>query len=191
MRNLGWLLTASALCLSHPLAAQNAPLVIGKGRLGPIALCSRLDVVNKVFRHVKDTVLTGEVSTMWRAKLVNFGDGRLTFASSWSDSSHIWTMGSTSSRVKSPRGYRVGMRFSELIAAREPMTLAMPEGGLVINLDSEGVGVAVDEGSERRFYDNYQDYHNPPRLEMVPDSARVTELFVSGGCPKARFTPKD
>jgi len=77
------------------------------------------------------------------------------------------------------------MTFGDLIAAREPMTLHLPEGSLVINLDSEGVGVAVDEESERRFYDRYQDYHNPPRPDMVPDSARVTEISVSGGCPKA------
>jgi hypothetical protein len=83
------------------------------------------------------------------------------------------------------RRYRVGMTFHDLIAAYEPMTLDLPEGRGVINLGSEGVGVAVDEGSERRFYDRYQDYHAPPRPDMAPDSARVTELFVSSGCPKA------
>ena len=175
------LLVALLGCLG---GVKAQPLIMSRRGLGVITLCARLATVNRAFRRVTDTLVEGEDSSRWPAKLVKLGDGRLAFEASWSDSVRIWRITATSSAVRTMKGYHIGTTFHELSAAGESMTLSLPEGGLVIVLESEGVAVTFDEHSELDFYQRYTDFHAPPRLDMISPEARVRTLFTSGSCPQ-------
>lgn len=179
---LGHGLAVLAVVLGCLGGVKSQQLVMSRRRLGDISLCERLDAVNRVFRHVKDTVLQGQDTGRWRAKLVHHGGGLLTFESSWSDSLRIWRITATSAEVRTANGYHVGSTFAELRAAGEAMTLTLPEGGLAVVFDSEGVGATFDEASEQDFYRRYTDFKTPPQLDMVGADARVAALFIGQDC---------
>jgi hypothetical protein len=149
--------------------------------LGPIALCSRLDTVSRVFHDVKDTIFEAELSTRWPAKVVRYGHGRISFESSWSDSIRIWRISTTSPDVSTRRGYHVGMTLRELTAAGEHPRVELPEGRVAILLQSDGIGVAIDTASEVEFYSHY-DFKRPPRIESISPHARVVEMSTGADC---------
>ncbi len=166
-------------------SAQRPRLVMSHDGLSGIALCSRLDTVNAVFHEVKDTIFEAELSSRWPGKVVPYGHGRITFESSSSDSIRIWRISTTSPDVRTGKGYHVGITLRDLTAAGEHPRVELPEGRVLILLQSDGIGVAIDTASEVEFYNHY-DFKRPPRIESVNPDARVMEMTTGADCSTKR-----
>jgi hypothetical protein len=156
-------------------------IVILPGQLGPVRACDRLADVTAAFakRPVRDTVYQ-EAAAHWPVKRIVLEDGVLEFAASWSDTTRVWNMSTTSPSVRTKRGFHVGMRLGEIMRA-DSLDVELVEGAVVVHLRHEGVGALVDASAEQRFYERYR-FEGLPTAAMLSPEATITTLLTGGTC---------
>lgn len=177
-------LLAAVSCESRPSNHPNAPRwTLTRQGLGAIRLCAPLDTVAAVHRDVRDTLFEYGEDT-WPGKVVRFDDGRAIFAASTVDRGSVWTISVSSPSVQTPKGYHPGQALSALVQAGESLTVAEPEGQLVLHVQSEDVYVFLDSLSEARYFAR-SNSSVAPSLSNVPSDAGLRELFVSRDCARA------
>lgn len=155
------------------------PLVMSHNGLGPLRLCASFRAVDSAFSG-KDTVFESE-EERWRGKVARYGGGTLTFESSWVDSTRVWRITASSPDVLTERGYHVGMTVRDLLAAKESLTVEMPEGIVFLLLESEGIGLALDTASQAQFVRRV-DPGSASRIQIMSPDARIIEMTTSADC---------
>src|SRR5207249_6006370 len=147
-----YLIPASIFLILSPsiLATQGDSTISPKGLAG-VRLCQPLSAVRVRFPLSRDTLLESE-GTKWPGKVVPVGGGRrILFEASWTDTSHVWVISTTSPRHRTARGYRVGMTLADLRAKGEELRFGYGEGYIVIMLVSDQVKFLPDDSTATAF----------------------------------------
>ena len=161
--------------------AAQAAFVLDSNALGQIKVCAPLASVVRIFPQARDTLVDGEGDTRWPAKIANLDRATWVFLeSSWADTTHVWRISTNSPRFRTRRGYRVGMRLSELIAKGEHFTAEIAEGQLGLFLVSEGIGLGIDARAAAAF--PYDWPAGADATTRVDPNAQIIYLAAGGEC---------
>lgn len=171
-------------------ARAQAPAQADSGITGTsiarIRVCQPLDSVSAIYPDARDTMLFGEASgTRWPGKILSLGPGEHLFAeASWVDRSRVWRIRTNSPAFATANGLHVGSSIFDVLAAGERATFSFPEGYLVIHLPRARISFDVDDSSAARFYRRWGGRGSP--LSALERSAKIKDIFVSGGCRRGR-----
>ena len=182
------LLVALGAALGGRARAQPDPVITGTA-IGGIHVCQPLDSVTALYREAADTMLFGGASeTRWPGKVVELQQKGLLFAeASWVDRTRVWRVTTTSAAFATADGLRVGSTVADVLAARERLAFRFPQGSLIARLSPSGIFVVFDSASAARFYAAYPGQGNP--LRFLERTARITQIYVAGGCRRGPAAP--
>ena len=175
-----------------PPAAQHVTgptpdtLLISADRLGRIHSCAILSEIRGVYPLSRDTLTPTEDPELKQAGVVvDLAPGeRLLYVASWSDSSHAWTLSTTSPRFLTRRGLHVGSTYREVLSTGDSVEFSLPEGQVVATIIPESVSFMVDDRSATRFYDRFSEADLVGGRELMDSNARIVEFFAGRACGK-------
>ena len=155
-------------------------------RIGAIRACDPLSSVRLAYPAARDTLTPTEAPELNQAgQVVDLAPGeRLLYVASWSDSTHVWMLSTTSPRFHTRRGLHVGSTFADVLRAGDSVDFTLPEGILVITLVAEGLSFLVDDSSSASFYRRYERAGFKSSARMMDSAARIMEFFAGQGCGK-------
>ncbi len=154
---------------------------IGRGRS-----CALLSEIQHFYPGSRDTLTPTEDPDLKQAGVVvDLGPGeRLLYVASWSDSSHAWTLSTTSPRFHTRRGLHVGSTYAEVLSTGDSIEFSLPEGQVVATIIPDSVSFMVDDRSATRFYNRYSAANLIGGRQLMDSTARIVELFAGRGCGK-------
>ena len=154
---------------------------IGRGRS-----CALLSEIQRSYPGSRDTLTPTEDPDLKQAGVVvDLGPGeRLLYVASWSDSSHAWTLSTTSPRFHTRRGLHVGSTYAEVLSTRDSIEFSLPEGQVVATIIPDSVSFMVDDRSATRFYNRYSEANLIGGRHLMDSTAQIVELFAGRGCGK-------
>src|SRR6266536_512038 len=154
---------------------------IGRGRS-----CALLSEIQHFYPGSRDTLTPTEDPDLKQAGVVvDLGPGeRLLYVASWSDSSHAWTLSTTSPRFHTRSGLHVGSRYADVLSTGDSIEVSFPEGFVVATIVPESVSFMVDDHSATFFYSQYSDAHFAVTRQMMDSNATIVEFFTGRGCGK-------
>ena len=178
---------------SSPQATvQQAPdpsadtLLVTADRMGRVRSCALLADIRRAYPRSRDTLTPTEDPELHQAGVVvDLAPGeRLLYVASWSDSSHAWTLSTTSPRFHTARGLHVGSRYAHVLSTGDSIEFEFPEGQVVATIIPEGVSFMVDERSAASFYSQAALANVAGKRELMDSNARIIELFSGRACRK-------
>src|SRR5258708_3402508 len=163
-------------------AAAQASFVLDSNALGSLRACELLSTINRTFPEARDTMIHGEGGSQWPAKIAYLDrHSYVIFESSWTDTTHLWTIRTNSPRFRTRRGYHVGMRVGDLINKVEHFTAELAEGQLGLTLVSENIGVGIDARARAKFPVDWPAGNDA--TAVLDTNARITIIAAGGSCP--------
>ncbi len=166
-------------------AAPTDTLLITSGRLGQVRSCELLSEIRHAYPTSRDTLTSTESELKQAGVVVDLAPGeRLLYVASWSDSSHAWTLSTTSSRFHTRSGLHVGSRYADVLSTGDSIEFSFPEGFVVATIVPERVSFMVDDHSATVFYSQYSDAHFAVTRQMMDSNATIVEFFTGRGCGK-------
>jgi len=169
--------------VSEPLADT---LLITADRIGRGRSCALLSEIQHSYPGSRDTLTPTEDPELKQAGVVvDLAPGeRLLYVASWSDSSHAWTLSTTSPRFHTRRGLHVGSTYAEVLSTADSIEFSLPEGQVVATIIPDGVSFMVDDRSATTFYNRYSEANLIGGRQLMDSNARIVELFAGRGCGK-------
>jgi hypothetical protein len=170
----------------QPGAAATDTLLITADRLGRVRSCTLLSEIRHTYPASRDTLTpTEDPETKQAGVVVDLAPGeRLFYVASWSDSSHAWTLSTTSPRFHTRRGLHVGSTYAEVLSTGDSIEFSFPEGFVVATIVPESVSFMVDDHSATVFYNTYAGASFAVTRHMMDSNARIVEFFTGHGCNK-------
>ena len=161
-------------------------LLITADRLGRVHSCALLSEIRRAYPGSRDTLTPTEDPELNQAGVVvDLAHGeRLLFGASWSDSSHAWTLSTTSPRFHTRGGLRVGSRYAKALASRDSIEFSFPEGQVVATLIPESVSFMVDDHAATVFFNRYADVNFAGPSTLLDSNARIVEFLTGRNCRK-------
>ena len=161
-------------------------LLITADRIGRGRSCGLLSEIRSSYPGSRDTLTPTENPDLKQAGVVvDLAPGeRLLYVASWSDSSHAWTLGTTSPRFHTRRGLHVGSTYSEVLSTGDSIEFTLPEGQVVATVIPESISFMVDDRSATTFYNRFSEANLVGGRQLMDANARIVEFFAGRGCGK-------
>src|SRR6267142_2652757 len=159
-------------------------LLITADRIGRGRSCALLSEIHHSYPGSRDTLTPTEDPELKQAGVVvDLAPGeRLLYVASWSDSSHAWTLSTTSPRFHTRRGLHVGSMYAEFLSTGDSIDFSLPEGQVVATIIPDSVSFMVDDRSATKFYNRYSEANLNGGRQLMDSNARIVEFFAGRGC---------
>ena len=148
-------------------------------------LCKPIDTLYTLFTAIKDTVFESE-GVEWPVKVVTHPDGTWTlFETSWTDSTHIWSVTTTSPSLRFNSPYQVGDNIAKIQKDGYPFTFNEGDGGEYFYFTNERLrhlGFRGEEKYSNAFYKHVYEKGLVDPMQHLNPKATIVELTITGGC---------
>lgn len=148
-------------------------------------LCKPIDTLYTHFTAIKDTVFESE-GVEWPIKVVTHPVGTWTlFETSWTDSTHIWSVTTTSPALRFNSPYQVWDNIAKIQKDGYPFAFNEGDGGEYFYFTNERLqhlGFRVEEKYSNAFYKNVYEKGPVDPMKHLNPKATIVELTMSGGC---------
>lgn len=145
---------------------------IAGGGIGNLYIGAPFKSIDDMYAKV-DTLTTINEGGGYPAKRIDLGNGEWILAETDIEDGLIIRLHTNSKKYKTPSGFHVGQKFSDLINAGEEIGLSIEEGYLSLEHYKDNIVIDIDSLSENAFYKSKNQ-----TLNDIPKNARIAGFGV-------------